>query len=125
VLDALADGSVLKGIHELGGTLMEELASARERHGVGSVVTVSGEPERAVVGFAGDQPLVTKSWVQQCFAEDGILFNGSMFICARHSDDDIARTVASFDRALAVIARGDDLRPRLKGDPVQPVFRAP
>jgi len=79
----------------------------------------------ALVGFGGDQPLIVKSFVQQTLAHRGILFNGSMFICARHSDDDIARTLTAFDEALADVAKGGDLGARLVGPPVQPVFRSP
>ena len=67
----------------------------------------------------------TKSYVQQTFAEHGILFNGSMFICARHSDDDIDRTLAAFASACDAIVVTPDLRPLLSGAPVSPVFRAP
>jgi hypothetical protein len=48
-----------------------------------------------------------------------------MFICGRHSDDDIERTVACLDQALATMARTADVLPLLKGPPVQPVFRKP
>ena len=95
------------------------------RHGVGDRVTVDGEPQRTVVGFAGPDPLVTKSWVQQCQAEAGCLFNGSLFVCARHDDADVARILGGFDVAFAGLAEGGDLRARLRGAPVEPVFRAP
>jgi glutamate-1-semialdehyde aminotransferase len=125
VLDQLADGTVLADINRAGRTLLDGFAAAVDRHGVGRRVRISGEPERTVVSFGGDDHLVTKSWVQQCLAQDGILFNGSMFICARHSADDIARTVASFDRAVAALAGDADLADQLVGPPVQPVFREP
>jgi hypothetical protein len=92
---------------------------------VGHRVKVGGEPERAVLGFPNDPTLVTKSFVQQTLAQHGMLFNGGMFICARHSDDDIERTLSAFEAAFVEIARSDDLRPLLAGDPVQPVFRNP
>ena len=125
VLDAVADGSVLEGIEARGSTLLSGIVSAIDRCGVGSRVTVGGEPHRAVVGFAGDDQLVVKSWVQQCLAEDGILFNGSMFICQRHSDDDLQRTLSSFARAFTALADGNDVSPLLRGEPVKPVFRTP
>ena len=96
-----------------------------DRHGVGGLVTLDGEPQRAVLGFGGDEPLVTKSWVQQCQAEAGCLFNGGLFVCARHSDADVAQILSGFDAAFGQLATGRDVRPLLKGDPVQPVFRAP
>jgi glutamate-1-semialdehyde aminotransferase len=125
VLDELTDGTVLAGINRLGRTLLDGFTAAVDRHDVARRVRISGEPERTVVSFGGDDHLVTKSWVQQCLAQDGILFNGSMFICARHSAEDIERTVASFDRALDALADDAELTDRLVGAPVQPVFRAP
>jgi glutamate-1-semialdehyde aminotransferase len=125
VLDALADGSVLGGIRTSGERMLEGIGALIETHQVGDLVRVGGEPERAVVGFGGGQPLVTKSWVQQCLAEAGVLFNGSMFICARHTEADVDHTLSALSEAFAVIATGTDLRARLKGNPVQPVFREP
>lgn len=123
VLDTIADGTVLAGIEALGATLQARLAECVTRHGVGDRVTVGGEPQRTVVGFTGTDHLVDKSWVQQCFAEAGVLFNGSLFVCARHSEADAGRAVEAFDTALAAMATGEDLAARLVGPPVEPVFR--
>jgi glutamate-1-semialdehyde aminotransferase len=126
VLDTVADGRVLAGIEDHGRHLLVALQGAVRAHGVGDRVTVSGEPQRPVVGFSGTDDLVARSWVQQCLVDAGCLFNGSMFVCARHTRDDLDRAVASFDVACAGIAEhGDDLAPHLRGTPVEPVFRAP
>ena len=125
VLDAIADGRVLKDIEAQGQRMLDGIAERIAAHGVADRIRVGGEPQRAVVGFAGDDHLVVKSWVQQTLVEHGALFNGSMFICARHSDEDIDRTLAAFDLAFAALAGGADVAGRLKGDPVQPVFRTP
>lgn len=123
-LEALADGEVLSTIRQLGERLQEGMARIVDDRGVGDLVRVSGEPERAVVSFTGPRPLIDKSWVQQTFAEDGILFNGSMFISASHDEADLDRTLESFDRSIHALA-GGDVEPLLKGPPVQPVFRNP
>jgi glutamate-1-semialdehyde aminotransferase len=125
VLDTVADGSVLAGIETMGRRLLDGFVSRVASHGVAERVTVGGEPQRTVVSFPGADALITRSWVQQTFAQAGILFNGSMFICARHTDADIDRTIEAFDHSLSAIANGDDLRARLVGEPVQPVFRQP
>jgi glutamate-1-semialdehyde aminotransferase len=125
VLDAIADGAVLAGIHERGQGLLQGLQRLVADHGLTDRVKIGGEPERAVVLFPGDEDLSVKSWVQQTLVERGILFNGSMFICARHTDEDMRRTVAAFDEALAGMAANEDLTPLLKGTPVQQVFRTP
>jgi len=125
VLDALADGTILADIHERGARLMTGLTKLVHQHDVGERVRISGEPERSVVSFLGRDPLVVKSWVQQCLAEAGILFNGSMFVCARHTDTDVERTLDAFDTAFAGLAEGRDVGSRLRGPAVQPVFRTP
>ena len=86
VLDTVADGAVLAGIETMGQRLLDAFVAAVAAQRVGDRVTVGGEPHRTVVGFPGADGLLVRSWVQQTFAQAGILFNGSMFICARHTD---------------------------------------
>jgi glutamate-1-semialdehyde aminotransferase len=125
VLDTLADGEILNQIERRGRRMLDGIVSLIDRHGVGDRVTVGGEPHRAVVGFPGPNALVDKSWVQQEQLQAGVLFNGSMFICARHTDEDVDRSLAAFDRAFEAMAAGKDLAGLLVGPPVQPVFRTP
>ena len=125
VLDTVADGTVLDAIEHRGASLQSHLASCVVQHGVEDRVRVSGEPQRSVITFHDDPQLVTKSFVQQTFADHRILFNGSMFICARHDDDDIERTIAAFDEACRTISSAADLLPLLVGEPVAAVFRTP
>jgi glutamate-1-semialdehyde 2,1-aminomutase/spore coat polysaccharide biosynthesis protein SpsF len=125
VIDIVADGTVLAGIEAVGQRLLDGIRDRIDSHGIGHRVTAGGEPQRAVLGFTGDEHLVVKSWVQQTMAEHGILFNGSMFISARHSDADIDRTLDAFDAAFVALADDAPVAGRLKGDPVQPVFRTP
>jgi glutamate-1-semialdehyde aminotransferase len=125
ILDTLADGTVLADINKRGRGMLEGIRHLVDRHDIGDRVRVGGEPERAVVGFGGDDHLVVKSWVQQCLVEAGSLFNGSMFICARHTDDDVDRTLAAFDAAFEALEGGADMRERLAGPAVQAVFRTP
>ena len=123
VLDRLADGTVLAGIARLGQRMLDGIADRISAHRIAGRVRVGGEPSRAVVGFAGSDHLVVKSWVQQCLIENGVLFNGSMFICARHQQRDIEDTLEAFDTAFAALAKHDDVAHLLEGAPVEPVFR--
>ena len=125
VLDAVADGRLLADIETRGRRMLEGVAQLIAKHGVDSRVSIGGEPQRSVVGFPGTESLVDKSWVQQCLVERGVLFNGSLFICARHSDADVDRALEAFDDAFAAMANGDSVRDLLKGSPVQAVFREP
>ena len=125
VLDTVADGTVLAGIDELGARMLGGLRELVATHDVGHRVRIGGEPPRAVVTFAGDDHLVVRSWVQQCLLGQGCLFNGSMFICARHTEAEIERALAGFDAAFKGLAEYGDVSHLLQGPPVQPVFRAP
>jgi glutamate-1-semialdehyde 2,1-aminomutase len=124
VLDVIADGSVLRAIETLGRQLQDGIDRLISKHDVGDRVSVGGEPHRAVVQTWGREALITKSWIQQCLLERGALFNGSMFICEKHTEQDVKMTLDAFDRALHTVADRDDLRLWLKGLPVEPVFRA-
>jgi glutamate-1-semialdehyde 2,1-aminomutase/spore coat polysaccharide biosynthesis protein SpsF len=125
VLDTVADGAVLSDIEKVGRRLQDGLVDLVDRHDVRRRMTVGGEPHRTVVGFTGEDHLVVKSWVQQTLAEHGVLFNGSMFVCARHTGADVDRTLGAFDAALAALAGGRPVDDLLKGPAVQPVFRTP
>jgi len=125
VLDTIADGTVLAGIRARGERMLKGIETAIDRHGVGHRVTVGGEPERAVLGVLGPEPDVVRSWLQQCLLEEGCLFNGSMFICARHTDAEVDRALEGFDRAFLGLAQGGALGERLLGPALSAVFRAP
>jgi glutamate-1-semialdehyde aminotransferase len=126
VLDMLADGKVLLGINAMGRRLQDGLHDIVRRHDAGHLMRVSGEPERTVVTFPGAEELIVKSFVQQSLIEQGILFNGSMFICHRHTLVDIDRTLDAFDRSVGQLVQYEAiLESRLKGPLVEPVFRKP
>jgi glutamate-1-semialdehyde 2,1-aminomutase len=125
VLDRIADGTVLAEIEARGRTLRDGMQAAVDAADVSHRVSVSGEPQRCVVQFVGEEGLVDRSYVQQEFARRGILFNGSMFVCARHSDEDVSRTLEVFVDILDDLAGCRTVRGRLVGSPMDPVFREP
>ncbi len=125
VLDAVADGTVLAGVREVGSRMLDGLQELVDTHGLRDRVRIGGEPPRSVVAFAGADHLVVRSWVQQCLIRNGCLFNGSMFICARHTIEEVEQALAAFDEAFKALAEQGDVAHLLEGPPVQPVFRAP
>lgn len=125
VLDTIADGTVLADIEARGRRLRAGLDALVTQHGLDGRVTVDGEPHRTVVGFAGPDPLLDKSFVQQGQAEAGCLFNGSLFLCARHTDADVQQILDGFAASFAVLATDPDVASLLRGSPVAAVFRAP
>jgi len=125
VLDTVADGTVLADIEALGQTMLDGVAERIDSHDAAHRVTVGGEPHRAVVGPCGPDPLVDKTWVQQCLLEAGCLFNGSMFISAAHTEADVTTALDAFDTAFARLSGDDPVNDLLVGPPLEPVFRAP
>jgi len=87
-----------------------------------------GLDARTVVTFdatMGD-PLVLKSFVQQELLRRGILWNGFHNLSFSHSDADVAHTLAAYRETLALLAQAiaaGEVRARLRGEPVEPVFR--
>ncbi|MCS6802855.1 MAG: aminotransferase class III-fold pyridoxal phosphate-dependent enzyme [Chloroflexota bacterium] len=88
-----------------------------------------GLPPRTVITFRDDhgaESLVFKTLFQQECLKRGILFSGSQNLCYRHSDDDIAVTLAVYRTALEILAdaiAAGDVLSRLEGPVVEPVFR--
>jgi glutamate-1-semialdehyde 2,1-aminomutase len=83
---------------------------------------------RSLVTFdarAGD-PLEMKSLVQQELIRQGVLWGGFHNMSFSHSDADVDHTLGAHREALAVLrdaVAAGDVRGRLRGEPVEPVFR--
>jgi glutamate-1-semialdehyde 2,1-aminomutase len=87
-----------------------------------------GFDARTMVTFdarAGD-PLEMKSLVQQELVRRGILWGGFHNVSFSHADADVDHTIAAYGEVLPLlkeaVARGE-VRSRLRGEPVEPVFR--
>lgn len=125
VLEVITETEALQRIASLGGRLQEGMAAILRERGCEERISVGGEPQRTVVEFAAPDGLLTKSWIQQCFARAGILFNGSMFICEQHTRADIDTTLEVFDDALRHLRTITDVRSHLAGPPIQAIFTSP
>jgi glutamate-1-semialdehyde aminotransferase len=104
------------------------LASALGLAGATSCV---GFPYRSMVTFAppvgaSATALQMKSLVQQEMLARGVLWGGFHTMCFAHTDPDVDQVLAAYRGALPILrdalAKGD-LAARLRGDPVEPVFR--
>jgi glutamate-1-semialdehyde 2,1-aminomutase len=83
---------------------------------------------RSLVTFdqkAGD-PLVLKSFVQQEMIRRGVLWSGFHTLSFSHTDADVAYTLEAYREVLPLLAdavAAGQVRERLRGAPVEPVFR--
>jgi len=96
--------------------------------GIRDVTHCKGHPARGMIVFddKSGQSLLMKSLVQQELLRHGILWSGFHNMCYSHSATDIDHTLAAYGRALAELKGAleeGDLASRLRGKPVQPVFR--
>ena len=117
-------------LYRRGERLREGVLAAIADTGVGDLVTIGGAAPRTVTIVrepdGSDGRLLARSIVQQELLEAGVLFNGSNFISAAHTDDDIDHAIGAYRGAFALLGdalRSGDLAAALRGDPVQPAFR--
>ena len=127
-LEVMRDEPVHEHLERLGGRLRDGYNALAASHGLADVTACKGHGARTLVTFAGDaDPLVQKSLVQQELIRDGILWTGFHTMCWAHTDDDVDYTLGAWDRALAALAvalESSDPAIHLRGDPIEPVFRA-
>jgi glutamate-1-semialdehyde aminotransferase len=128
VLDRL-DEAAYATLYSKGERLRTGVQGAIDSAGVADWVRISGAAPRTVVTVRepeGSGPgLPAKTLVQQELLKQGVLFNGSNFICLAHSDDDIDTAVDAYRLAFELLAQGlsGDLLELLEGEPIKPAFR--
>ena len=97
-------------------------------HGLADFVKCAGLDARTIVTFdpSAGSPLETKSFVQQELLRRGVLWHGFHNMSAAHGDDEVSHLLAAWDEALPLLKEAvdaGDVRARLRGEPVEPVFR--
>jgi glutamate-1-semialdehyde 2,1-aminomutase len=124
----LRDQDVPAQLEIVGRKLLDgynQLASAKNM----SYTRALGLPCRSLLEFdaSAGEPLLQRSLLQQEMLRHGVLFGGFHNLSAAHGDAEIDHVLQAYDAALDVLNRAvetDTLREQLRGDPVQPVFRA-
>jgi glutamate-1-semialdehyde aminotransferase len=128
VLDRL-DEAAYERLYSKGERLRAGVQRAIETAGVAEWVRISGAAPRTVVTIREPEDsgpgLPAKTLVQQELLKQGVLFNGSNFICLAHSDDDIDTAIDAYRLAFELLSRGltGDLFDLLEGEPIRPAFR--
>jgi glutamate-1-semialdehyde aminotransferase len=128
-LDVLAAEPVHERLWRLGRALQDGVRAAISAHGLEDWVTCSGAAPWTIVGVREPHPdpgaLPAKTLLQQEMLKRAVLFNGSNFICAAHTDADVAEAIAAYDGAFERLARAlpDEVGRHLEGPPLSPVFR--
>jgi glutamate-1-semialdehyde aminotransferase len=124
----LRDKDVPADLARKGQKLMDGYNDIATELGLRDVTHCKGHPARGLIVFddRGGQSLLMKSLVQQELIKRGILWSGFHNMCYSHSGADLDYTLEAYGEVLAelkaALASGD-LAVRLRGKPVQPVFR--
>jgi len=127
----LREKNVIGHLWEKGRQLKDGYNVLARQFGLEQYTECVGFPPRTVVTFrdaAGGDPLILKSLFQQECLLRGVLFGGGHNVCYSHDDADVHHTLRVYRTALEILAdavRAGDVAPRLKGAPVEPVFRQP
>jgi glutamate-1-semialdehyde aminotransferase len=96
--------------------------------GIDSYTKCFGADCRSIITFdvAKGNPLEMKSLVQQEMIKRGVLWGGFHNMCFSHSDEDIVDTLDAYLQVLTILkeaVEAGDIRSKLRGEPVESVFR--
>ncbi len=124
----LRDKDVPADLAAKGQRLMDGYNDIATELGIRDITHCKGHPARGLIVFddRNGQSLLMKSLVQQELLRRGVLWSGFHNMCYSHSAADLAHTLAAYGEVLAELKgalQGGDLESRLRGKPVQPVFR--
>jgi len=123
----LREKDVPAHLHRMGKLLRDGLDAILRERGIDHVKCV-GHDARTLVAFdakAGD-PLLQKSYVQQEMIRRGVLWSGFHTLSYSHGMDEIGYLLAAYRQVLPLLAEAAEkqqLADRLRGKPVEPVFR--
>lgn len=130
VLEILASEPVLETAGAIGQKLLDGVRGLIRDAGLDAHLRVDGYHLRNVMAFQGDghDGLLLKSVFQQEAIAGGILAAGYHAPSLAHTEADVEKTLAVYQRAFGTIRRGlenDNLSEVLRGRMVQSAFRKP
>ncbi len=122
---------VIVHLWDHGQRLQDGYNTLAREYGIARLTECIGLPPRTVVSFRdsnGTESLLCKSLFQQECVQRGVLFSGGHNISFSHNAEDIDYTLRVYRTAMEILAdaiKHGDVAARLKGNPVEPVFRRP
>lgn len=125
-IEILQRGEVIKHIWEMGEKLKGGIIAIIELHKLEAVMKVVGlAPMQHIVfsDYQGYTATTIKSYLQQECIQRGVLFVGYHHPSFAHSALDIDITLAAYEQAFGLLSaalKANDLRVRIKGQPISP-----
>lgn len=129
VIDKIKAKNTLESIATRGAGLLEGTRKLIAKHGLGDVMTVTGDPSWQLITIKDVGPLSQWSlktlWIQET-ARRGVLSIGIHFLGYSHTPEVIATALDAYDGALAVMKAAVDAKSidgMLECEPLKPLFR--
>lgn len=129
VLQRLKSEPVLKGIADVGSTVMAGIDGLIAKHELNHMLSVSGDPSWSFLNFRDTENYhvyeLKTLYMQEMFSA-GVLAYGTHTMSAAHGADDVAALMDASDRAFTVLAEADRKRTLaqvLRCPPLEPLFK--
>lgn len=122
------DNNTIASDHQKGLIINENIKQLIAAHGLEKNIEIKGHPCWQLMLFK-DKNGVASDGLKTLFFQEvikhGILFRGTFNLSVSHSDEDMQKTFAAFDKAMAVYAKAveEGYEKYLVGEPIKPVFR--
>jgi len=113
----------------LGEKLRESLLGIIAGHGLSRYITIKGHPCWQLLLFRDHNGQICDGYKTLMFQEAirrGLLFRGSFVFSLAHTEVELNKTTAAFDKMCKVYKKAinaGDYKKFLVGEPVKPVFR--
>ncbi|HWZ27158.1 MAG TPA: SDR family oxidoreductase [Gemmatimonadales bacterium] len=125
-IDTLVAEDVPGHLADVGGRIRDGVNALAETVGIADRVRCIGAGCRSLLTFPGADPLLSKSLVHQELLRRGVLWSGSHVVSAAHDDDDVDHLLGAYAEVLPILKEAigaGDVRGRIEGLPMEPVFR--
>lgn len=122
------DNNTIESDKQKGLIINKEVNALIKKHNLEKHLELKGHPCWQLMVFR-DKDGVASDGLKTLFYQEvikhGILFRGTFNLSVSHTEEDMQKTFAAFDKAMAVYARGVDegYEKYLVGEPIKPVFR--
>ena len=128
VMEKMRREPVLETIHGKGQAILDGVAALITEHGVADFCSITGHPAWSFFQITAAPPYdayeLKTFYLQEMFGR-GILGIGTHNMSYAHSDADVAQLLAAYDVILPMLrdaVEKQDLRDRLRCEPLQPLF---
>lgn len=128
-IEEIREKNVIDFLWAQGRKLIEGTNDLIIKHDLEKNIFYQGLPPRSVMDFkdgTGNESLELKTLFQQEAIKRGVLFTGAHNLCFSHGNDVIEKTLEVYDEVMDICKEAleeNNIKERLEGPVVQPVFR--